>query len=55
MILTRRIHHAFKRIDAAEPLCEFVAGKLLEAFRHLIADEQVVMLVTDHEPLAAAA
>jgi hypothetical protein len=42
MILLGRVHHAFQRVDATKPHLNLVAGKLLEALRYLIADQEVV-------------
>jgi hypothetical protein len=44
MILLGRVHHAFQRIDTAEPhhLDLVAISELLEAFRYLIADHEVM-------------
>jgi hypothetical protein len=41
MILLRRVHHAFQRIDATKAHRNLVAGELLEAFRRLTADQEI--------------
>ena len=39
MVLVGGVHHAFKRIDATESDDDFIAPKLLETLRNLIANE----------------
>jgi Mn-dependent DtxR family transcriptional regulator len=41
ILAARRIHHTLQRIDAAKPHGGFLARELFEAFRYLVADQQV--------------